>query len=120
MALTGIEKETNEPVSQPRMGDDQMRFAFISRHLPTEGQVAMAEAQGIELQHIGDTDAFEVSPSFVDHHGAFEGVVVVHPAAALRLAGSFQVGVFKNANRAPVGQPPQFEAVEFHIYDLRD
>lgn len=97
-----------------------MKFAFISRHMPTDGQIAMAADQGIELVHVGDADAFTVSPSFVAAHGAFDGVVVVHPAAALRLAPSFLVGVFENANRAPVGEKPQFEAVSFHIFNLCD
>lgn len=102
-----------------------MQFAFISRHAPTAGQIEMAKAEGIELIYVGDADAFAVGPSFVDemsnrHDALFEGVIVVHPAAALRLAGSFLVGVFENANRAPVGQPPQFEAVSLHVFDLRD
>ena len=95
------------------------KFAFISRHLPTEGQVQLAADQGIELVHVGDADAFSVGPSFVDDHGAFDGVVVVHPAAAMRLSGSFVVGVFENANRAPEGERPTFEAVALHLYDLR-
>jgi hypothetical protein len=96
------------------------RFALISRHEPTPEQVALAADCGVELVSVGDTDAFGVSPSWVDSHGAFDGVVVVHPAAALRLAGSFLVGVFENANRAPAGAPPQFCPRALHIYDLRD
>lgn len=96
------------------------QFAFISRHQPTPEQVAMAHDQGVELTHIGDADAFTVTPGFVFDHGPFEGVVVVHPAAAMRLASTFVVGVFENANRAPVGERPQFEAVKFYMYDLRD
>lgn len=97
-----------------------MRFAFISRHTPTPAQFTLAEQQGIELVHVGDADAFTVSPSWVYERGAFEGVVVVHPAAALRLAGTFLIGVFENANRAPEGAPPQFEAKSLHIFDMRD
>jgi hypothetical protein len=36
----------------------------------------------------------------VYEQGAFDGVVVVHPAAAMNLAGQFLVGVFENINRA--------------------
>lgn len=97
-----------------------MKFAFISRHSPTEGQIALAAKEGIELIHVGDADAFTVSPAWVDEHGAFDGVVVVHPAAALRLATTYLVGVFENANRAPVGEKPQFEALALHLFDLRD
>lgn len=97
-----------------------MEFAFISRHEPTASQHALAADQGHTLVHVGDADAFTVGCGFVHEHGPFEGVVVVHPAAAMRLASNFVVGVFENANRAPVGQPPQFEAVSFHVYDLRD
>lgn len=97
-----------------------MKFAFISRHTPTSDQIRLAADQGIELISIGDFDAFNASPSQVDSFGAFEGVIVVHPAAALRLAGSFLVGVFENANRAPEGERPQFEALALHVHDLRD
>jgi hypothetical protein len=96
------------------------KFAFISRHVPTASQHALAADEGIELTHIGDADAFTVGPGFVDGAGAFEGVVVVHPAAALRLASSFVVGVFENANRAPEGEKPQFEAQALHLYDMRE
>ena len=101
-----------------------MKFAFISRHAPTEGQHALAAERGITLTHIGDADAFTVSPGCVYvaglDGGPFDGVIVVHPAAAMRLAPTFLVGVFENANRAPVGEKPQFEAVSLQVYDLRD
>jgi hypothetical protein len=96
-----------------------MRFAVISRHEPNSCQHELASEQGITLHHIGDTDAFTVTPEWVAEHGEFQGVVVVHPAAAMRLAPTFVVGVFANANRAPLGEKPQFEAVAFHVYDLK-
>jgi len=66
-----------------------------------------------------------MSPSFVVEAGnrldvTFEGAVVVHPAAALRLARCFIIGVFENANRAPAGEKPQFEAKALHLFDLMD
>ena len=93
-----------------------MKFAFISRHLPTSGQVDLAAAQGIELVHVGDADAFTVDREWVNDKGPFEGVIVVHPAAAMRLASEFIIGVFENANRAPEGERPTFEAVALHLY----
>jgi hypothetical protein len=96
------------------------KFAFISRHQPTPEQHELAAAQGITLVHIGDADAFTVSASFVDEAGAFDGVVVVHAAAALRLCGSFLVGVFKNGSRPGPDDKPQFFATELHVFDLRD
>jgi hypothetical protein len=117
VALRGTLKALGAGAKETTMSE---RFAFISRHQPTDGQVALAAGQEIEMVPVGDHDAFKVSPSFVDNAGAFDGVIVVHPAAALRLAGSFVVGVFENANRAPVGEKPQFEAVALHLYDLRD
>lgn len=96
-----------------------IKLAFISRHEPTKSQHELAKDQGYALVHVGDADAFTVSADFVHHAGPFEGVVVVHPAAALRLAPQFLVGVFENANRAPVGEPPRFEAASFHVFDLR-
>jgi hypothetical protein len=102
-----------------------MNFAFITRHVPTAEQVALASEQGITLHIVGDTDAFTVSNSFVHEAGnrlnvIFEGVIVVHPAAALRLCDEFLVGVFENANRAPEGEKPQFSALALHVYDMRE
>lgn len=102
-----------------------MNFAFISRHAPTQGQINLAAAQGVTLITTGDMDAFTVRATDIhnlgdDNDTPFAGVVVVHPAAALRLCADFLVGIFENANRAEIGQPPKFEAVSFHIYDLRD
>lgn len=97
-----------------------MKFAFISRHEPTAEQIKMAQSQEIELVHIGDTDAFSVTPGFVYEAGAFEGVVVVHPAAAMRLCSEFLVGVFENGSRAALDGKPEFFAKSFHIYDMRD
>jgi hypothetical protein len=96
-----------------------LRFAFISRHTPTPEQLALAKAECVELVPIGDHDAFEVGPSLLDGHpeGPFDGVVVVHPAAALRLCNDFLVGVFKNGTRPGPDQKPQFFAEELHIYD---
>lgn len=102
-----------------------MNFAFITRHAPTPEQVALATAQDITLHSVGDADAFTVDAEFVHEAGnrlnvIFEGVVVVHPAAALQLCSKFLVGVFKNANRAEPDQPPQFAAKSLHVYDLRN
>lgn len=114
---------TSDPTQQKEIKVE--KFAFISRHEPTENQIAMAADHGIELIHVGDGDAFSMSPSFVVEAGnrldvTFEGAVVVHPAAALRLARCFIIGVFENANRAPAGEKPQFEAKALHLFDLRD
>lgn len=98
-------------------------FAFISRHEPTETQREIAEKEGIELVHVGDCDAFTITKEWVlkqrtEAMPYFSGVIVVHPAAALRLCEYFSVGVFENANRAEVGQPPSFEPVALHFYNI--
>lgn len=103
----------------------EIEFAFISRHEPTAEQLALAADQGIALVHVGDADAFTLSPSFVyemgnRHDHTFEGVVVVHPAAALRLCSAFLVGIFKNGSRPGTDDKPQFFAEELHVFDLRD
>lgn len=95
------------------------KFAFISRHTPTQGQIDLAAERSITLEHIGDMDAFTITPNSVAEKGEFSGVVVVHPAAALRVSSRYLVGVFENANRAPEGAPPQFEAQALHIYNGR-
>lgn len=92
------------------------KFAFISRHTPTREQMEIARSLSIELVWVGDADAFTVS---FTQYVEFDGVVVVHPAAALRLAPHFMIGVFENENRAPIGEKPAFFAWALHLYDLR-
>lgn len=96
-----------------------MKFAFISRHEITDRQRSMAAEQDVEIVPIGDADAFEVTPDLVKASGKFDGVVVVHPAAAMRLASEYKIGVFENRLRVESGLPVVFEEKSFHIYDLR-
>lgn len=93
------------------------KFAFISRHTPTPEQIELALAQGIELVCIGDLDAFTVDAVDVSSSGEFDGVVVVHPAAALNLIRAYPVGIFENGNRAPEGERPQFFAKALHVWE---
>lgn len=100
-------------------------WAFISRHEPTKEQFKLAYEKGIELSWVGDMDAFTVDPDDVKEHFPdevwlnwedFDGVIVVHPAAALRLERHYKIGVFENANRAPEGERPQFYAKALHFF----
>ena len=97
-----------------------MDFLFISRHEPTQQQHELAHRKGITLHWHGDADGFTVDPAWVDSKGDYQGVVVVHAAAALNLCSAFYVGVFENANRAPVGEKPQFETKKLHVYYLSE
>lgn len=96
------------------------KFAFISRHKPTQTQIDLAALQNIELVFVGDLDAFHTSNETIRsiaNSDDFHGAICVHPAIALRLTYWFpSIGVFENANRAPVGAPVQFEAKELHVY----
>ena len=97
-----------------------MRFLFLSRHTPTKSQIEICEKIGITLDHVGDIDAFNVTPGeLLALHGSADGVVVVHPIAAMRLCTCYTIGVFNNINRAPIGSPPDFETTELHMYDVR-
>lgn len=91
------------------------KFAFISRHVPGQEQVDMAHLQGIEIEFVGDRDAFTVnSKEFIEL--GFVGVVVVHPAAAMRLCRDLEVAIFENGNRAEVGKPPQFYPIALLVF----
>ena len=103
------------------MKTENKNFLFCSRHAITAEQVALAAKAGITLHQGIDLDAF--SPNydrikFVCNQGQFEGVIVVHPALALKLCTAYQIGVFENANRAAEGAPPSFQAVGLEIFDL--
>ena len=93
-----------------------IEFIFISRHVPTPEQHALAAELGITLRHVGDRDAFAVTIDELNDLGGV-GAIVVHPALALkcRLSGLL-VGVYENANRAPEGAKPEFFARALHVY----
>ena len=94
------------------------KFAFVSRHVPTEGQIDLAAKSGIELTHLGDQDAFAFPASKIRDMG-YVGVVVVHPQAALTaFTSGLAVGVFNNVNRAPVGERPQFETTDLVVTEV--
>ena len=89
-------------------------FLFCSRHAITQEQRVLAKKAGITLHQGLDLDAF--SPNYalikaVCNQGLFEGVIVVHPALALKLCSAYRIGVFENANRAAEGAPPSFQAI---------
>ena len=91
------------------------KFAFISRHVPTQQQISIAAECGIVLDHVGDRDGFAVDP--MEFRSTHDGAVVVHAAAALRLLGTnWPIGVFDNVNRAAVGELPKFETTRLHVY----
>lgn len=92
------------------------KMACVSRHTPTTRQLELAYEAGYELVHIGDCDAFSVTPTYVRGFGNFAAVAVAHPAAALRLIEAFDISVFETADLAPAGQPPRFDAVKLHIF----
>ena len=92
------------------------QFAFISRHTITTEQHKLAAEHDIKLVPIGDLNEFNVTTAMIDAFGPFDGVVVEHPAAAMRLSRDFEIGVFENENRAPIGERPQFHPVALHIY----
>ena len=90
------------------------KFAFVSRHKPTESQIALAKEREIELVSTGDADGFTVDTS--DYAG-YAGVICVHAAMAARMiVAGYEVGVFNNVNRAAIGEPPRFETTALHIY----
>lgn len=90
------------------------KFYFVSRHQPTADQINLAAEQGISLVLFGDVDAFSWSGD--DLPADCDGVVCVHPLVALTAAAKgFPVGVFENANRAPEGEKPSFQAVRLEV-----
>ena len=89
------------------------RFAFVSRHEPTDSQRMLAAKASIELVMVGDRDGFTLNS---DEFKEFQGVVVVHAQAAMRaLISGLKVGVFNNANRAPLGEKPRFETTSLVV-----
>jgi hypothetical protein len=98
------------------------KMLFISRHTPTQRQVELALEKGFGLVHVGDVDAFDSAAvrALVEEH-KHAAVCCVHPAIALGALDGTPcqvVGVFENANRAPEGAPPRFEAKALHVWEV--
>lgn len=99
-----------------------MDFIFVSRHQPTVEQLQLAEANGHTLTHVGDVDAFD-RPAVVHllrQHHQYHGIVAVHPLVVAIAAqkGWNYFGFFRNVNRAPVGEKPQFATDLFVVEKL--
>ena len=90
-------------------------LAFISRHEPTIEQHQLAKEKGFIIVHVGDRDAFTFD--FKELDKSFAGVIVVHPALAIKALQYFSiVGVFENINRAKVGEKPKFVTGALHLF----
>lgn len=100
---------------------EMQNFLMCSRHNITPEQHALALKAGITLHQGTDLDAFAANHDLIKavcDQGVFEGVIVVHPALALKLSTAYRIGVFENANRAPEGGAPSFQAVGLEVFDL--
>ena len=99
------------------------KFLFISRHEPSQKQRELAVDQRVQLIHVGDLDAFaddlEKQIAALDEKYEADGVVAVHPLIALMAARmSLPCGCFRNVNRAPVGEKPQFDTDLFVVFSV--
>lgn len=92
------------------------KFAFISRHIPTVEQTALAKKAGIELAIVGDREAF--THNFKEFRN-WDGVIVVHAAAAIKcmFETNGTVGVYENSQRPDENGKPQFFASALHLYE---
>lgn len=97
-----------------------LKFAIFSRYAPSPEQIALAKAKGVDLVSINqEFNGFTVSPSDVGAYGQFDGVVVVHPAAAMQLCEDYLIGVFQNRNDSAPGERRTLTATHFYIFDRR-
>lgn len=107
----------------PTITEDKkmQNFLMCSRHKITPEQHALALKAGITLHQGTDLDAFAPNHHLIKQvcdQGVFEGVIVVHTSLGLKLSTAYRIGVFENADRAPEGAPPSFQAVGLEVFDL--
>ena len=72
------------------------RFAFISRHVPSQAQIDLAAKGEVELVHVGDRQGFKLPSS---ERKPFDGAITLHPDADLSIrlfASGLPVGVFRD------------------------
>lgn len=91
------------------------KYVFVSRHEPSESQMEMASDQGIDMEWVGDRDAFTWSPEKEFDNTDVVGVICVHPAiSAKALIGGYDVAVFENGSRGE-----GFKCKGLHFYYAR-
>lgn len=113
-----------------------MTLHFISRHEATAEQKALAAKAGFTINNAGDVDAFHEEKvndlifelrDREDFNGETLVVSVVHPALVahfLQVLGcrdycffrELAICLFKNENRAAVGEKPDFHTTEMIVY----
>lgn len=102
-------------------------IVFISRHVPTAEQHALAEKVGMKLFHVPDVDAFnkaECSSAMKNWlANGFRHFCVVNPALAMRVASwadsnGLTVWVFENGSRPVEGGKPSFFAKTLHRWQV--
>jgi hypothetical protein len=97
-----------------------LKFAIFSKYAPTPEQINLAKAKGADLVSINrEFDGFKITPADVKPFGSFDGVVVVHPAAAMQLCEEYLIGIFQNRNDAGPGERRALTATSFRIWDQR-
>lgn len=99
------------------------KLFFVTRHLPTIGQIDLAAKYEYEIECVGDIDAFgddeKLDNLIIRANECGGSIAVVHPALALRVKAGLMnghVAVFENSNRAPEGERPEFYAKGLHFY----
>lgn len=99
-----------------------MEMAFISRHVPTEKQIGLAQSAGYQLVHIGDMDAFTDNTETLKYWNA---ICCVHPLIALsyiQCRKKFKVdsivGIFNNVRRPDVDGKPCFDTDKFVVTSI--
>lgn len=103
------------------------RFAFIDYRKPSLAEKNAALRKGIELIHVGFLKASTVTPADIGPN--FDGVVVDHASAAMRLCEVYDVGVFRyeykggvltNDAISPSQQEiPLLEVLALDVFDRR-
>lgn len=101
-------------------------YWFVSRHEPTDDQHRLVNGNLVKVDDINAFDKNAVNELVRKaSEENVDGFIVVNPALALNIAAAaFErkeftvIGVFENANRAPEGQKPTFEAKALHWWSV--
>lgn len=93
------------------------KFAFVSRHEPTNQQRETAARMNVDLEWVGDKDGFALSAEDLYDLAKYRGVIAVHAGMVAELMSrGFTVGVFQNVARPADGDRPSFEPGKLHVW----
>ena len=97
-------------------------YGYISNNPPTTEIERFLWERGIVPYYLGNQNAFVLDKTFVERNSVgveIDGVIVLHPAAALNLAENYKIACIEFTRSYSRNGGSDLIPKELHVWDLR-